>query len=114
MRRVISIATDTSADAVADRARRELTEAVRELQRSPLAAGQVISNVSLADGIATTVPHHLGRLPTFVSCSVPRGPSTSGRIEEIRSTSGTNDRTKYVTLTANGYGATVTVDVVVF
>jgi hypothetical protein len=48
-----------------------------------------------------------------VSVSVPRGPSTSGRIEEIRTTSGTNDRRKYITLQANGYGATVTVDVLI-
>ncbi len=97
-----------------DRARRELTDAVQELQRSPLAGVRVISNVSLADATATPVPHGLGKVPTFVWVSPPRGPSTSGRIEEIRSTSGTSDRKKFVTLTANGYGATITVDVAVF
>lgn len=111
MRRVIPIAD--SSDTVADRARRELTEAVRELQQSPIAGAIVLSNISLADATATTVPHGLGRVPVFVGISAVRGPSTSGRIEEVRSTSGVNDRKKFVTLTANGYGATVTVDVLI-
>jgi hypothetical protein len=112
VRRVISIAGE-STPVTEDRSRRELTEAVRELQRSVLSGAAVISNVSLADATTTTVAHGLGRVPVFVSVSVPRGPSTSGRIEEIRTTSGTNDRRKYITLQANGYGATVTVDVLI-
>lgn len=116
MRRLISIAQPTTApiDRTAeDRARREIVEAITELQSLPMAGARVIQNVSLANATATPVPHGLGRVPVFVGISAVRGPSTSGRIEEVRSTSGTNDRKKFVTLTANGYGATVVVDLLV-
>ncbi len=110
MRRVIST---TLGDQQAERARLEHARAIEELQRQPLAGAVVVEAVSLADGIATPVPHGLGRLPRFVLPSAPRGPSTSGRIEEVRSTTSTLDRRKFVVLTANGWGATIVVDVVI-
>ena len=113
MRRLISLGPEGTVSVPEDRARREMHEAVRELQNLPMAAARVVQNVSLADATATTVPHGLGRAPVYVGISAVRGPSTSGRIEEIRSTSGVNDRSKFVTLKANGYGATVTVDLLV-
>lgn len=110
MRRVISIGPESTVNVPEDRARREIAEAVRELQNLPMAAARVVQNIELADATATPVAHGLGRVPVFVGISAVRGPSTSGRIEEVRSTSGVRDRSKFVTLTANGYGATVTVD----
>jgi hypothetical protein len=94
-----------------DRVRRDLTEAVRELQRLPSSEMRVIENVTLATGIETPVAHGLGRPARWVQASCPRDGTTSGRILEIRS--GNYDRAKYVVLKANGWGATITVDVVV-
>lgn len=110
MRRLISVATPSG---MQDRTATDTQRAIDELQRAPLAGAIVIRDVSLADATATPVPHGLGREPVFVGISAVRGPSTSGRIEEVRSTSTVRDRKKYVTLTANGYGATVTVDLLV-
>jgi hypothetical protein len=103
----ISLKSD---DGDADRVRRSHAEAIGELQGRPMAAANIVEGVSLADGVATSIPHGLGRPAKFVTPSAPRGPSTSGRIEEIR---GTHDRNKYVVLKASGYGATITVDVLV-
>lgn len=110
MRRLVQTRlTDPLLEAV----RQDHAAAISELQNLPFAGARVISDVTLADGIATPVAHGLGRAPLFVSASCPRGPSTSGRIEEIRSTSGTLDRRKYAVLKASGFGATITVDVLV-
>ncbi len=68
----------------------------------------VLAGIELADGVETPVPHKLDKAPSAVWCSAVRGPTTVGMIEEVGSR--TN---KYVTLKASGYGATVTVDVLV-
>lgn len=65
----------------------------------------VIRDVELASGVATRVPHSLGYAYSHVSVGPVRGASTSGRIADT-----TTDRDHFVTLTATGYGATVTVD----
>ena len=101
------------ADPAADAARQEHATAIGELQSSPLFAARVIPDVSLRDGIETPVAHGLGRTPVFVCPSAPRDPSSTGRIEEIRTTGGALDRKRFVTLLATGWGATITVDVVV-
>lgn len=99
----------TLADADADRVRRNHAEAITELQATPAAGARVLRGVELADGIDTPVAHGLPRAPSFVTCSVPRGAIAAGYLEEVRS--GTDRRA--VVLRATGYGATVTVDVLV-
>jgi hypothetical protein len=106
---MIALLTGQLADAVLERVRRNLVDAVAELQKRP--EPRVLANITLQDGIATPVPHGLSRAAAWVRESCVRGASSTGRVEEVRD--GTYDRTKYVTLKATGYGATVTVDVVV-
>jgi hypothetical protein len=91
--------------------RRDTEKAVAQLQGLPAAGMRVLADKSLTDGIATPIAHGLGRVPVIVIPSAPRNPSTSGRIEEVRSSA--YDRTKYIVLEANGWGATITVDVLV-
>ena len=95
----------TLADANAERVRRDRDDAIRELQRLQ---PRIVANVALADGIATEVPHGLGRVPLWVKESCVRGATSTGRIVETRDGI---DRTKAVKLTASGWGATITVDV---
>lgn len=95
----------------AERVRQEHAAAILELQRLLAVGLRVVRNVELEDGIETPIAHGLGRAPTWCAPSAPRGPSTSGRIEEVRS--GDYDRAKVVVLKASGYGATVTVDLAV-
>ena len=94
-----------------ERVRRNHHDAIEELQAGVLASAAIIHDVELADGIATAVPHGRGRAVVAI-VSVPRGAVTSGRIDEIRDNNAA-DRTQYVTLTATGWGATITVDLVV-
>lgn len=96
------------ADPEVEQSRRETHEAIVELQRHANTATLVIANVELADGVATRIQHGLGRAPRIVKVSVPRGALAAGYINEIR---GGTDRAKLITLQADDYGATVTVDV---
>jgi hypothetical protein len=91
-----------------ERVRRSHSEAIKDLQRS---LPRVIPNIALVDGKATTVAHGLGRAPRAVIQSIARGSVSAGFITETRP-SGT-DRSKTIVLQASGYGATITVDVVV-
>jgi hypothetical protein len=97
----------TLAEETAERVRRSHHEAIRELQQAPMAGARVVKNITLVDGIETSVAHGLGREPTMFYLSPPRGPSSTGRIEEVR---GTQDRSKLVVIKASGMGATITVD----
>jgi hypothetical protein len=106
---VITLLAVRLSDALLEQVRRNFAEAIAELQQRP--DPRVLANITLQDGIATPVPHKLGRAAAWVAPSAVRGASTSGRVEEVRD--GTYDRTKFVTLKATGYGATITVDVVV-
>lgn len=110
MGQVISLLAIKLADDQAERVRRSHHDAIGELQRGPFAGARIIKDVELVDGVQRTVPHGFGR-PVVVLISPPRGAVTSGRVDEIRDAA--NDRSKYVTLVANDYGATVTVDLVV-
>lgn len=102
-----TVIDDRTKPADLERIRRNLAEAIRELQG--LRVLRVIrEGVELADGVATPIAHNLGRR-AFVWVSPARGASTSGRIEEVRD--GSYDMTKYVVLKATGFGATVLVDV---
>lgn len=81
-------------------------ECIRELQTG---LARVIADVVLEDGVEHPIAHRLGRKPSFVTTSPPRGAIATGRIEEIRS--GAHDRSQVVVLKATGWGGTVTVDV---
>jgi hypothetical protein len=105
------LATTRLADPALERVRQEHADAITELQRAPLAEAHVVENVRLADGVPTPVAHWLGRLPIYVRESCPRGASSTGRVDEIRT--GSHDRSKYVVLQASGWGATIVVDVMV-
>lgn len=110
MRHVAPIAPRL-ADSDADRVRRAHHDAIVTLQQMPSASLQVIANVTLTDGTATPVSHGLGRAPAWVAPSCPRNATSAGYIVEVRD--GSTDRTKQVLLKASGFGATITVDVVV-
>lgn len=86
-----------------ERVRRDMVEAIRELQLSPLAGGKKIAGVLLADGIATPIPHGLGRrVHVFVS------PSGAVTIDEV---DGTQNPATFVVLQATG--GDVVVDLIV-
>jgi hypothetical protein len=93
-----------------ERIRRELVDAVRELQRLPLAVATPIIGIKLEDGKETAIPHRLGR-PAIVFLAPPQAATPTGRIIELRS--GGPDRNKYFVLQAIGWGATITVDALV-
>lgn len=104
--------TPRLADSDAERVRRAHEERIVELQRQPAMELSVIRDIELANGVVTAVPHSLGRPPVWAQASLVRGaPSTSGRIEDIRST--TFSRSQYVVLKATGWGVTITVDLAV-
>lgn len=91
-----------------DRVVRDVSEAIGELQQAPIIAGRPIANVKLVDGFATPVPHGMGR-PVMWFHSGIRGAVSNGRIDDLRD--GNVDRSKYISLRATGYGATIYVDV---
>jgi hypothetical protein len=91
--------------------RRNHAECIAELQQLPIVGSAIVAGIPLVDGVATNVPHKLGRAPIYVRESCVRGAVTTGRIEEVRS--GSSDRDQVVVLKATGWGATVTVDVLV-
>lgn len=96
-------------DEQTERVRLSHADAIRELQGLPVLGARVVT-ASLADGIATEVPHGLGRAPRFIAQSIVRGATSTGRIVETRS--GSSDRSKVVVLTASGWGATIELEVV--
>lgn len=106
MSKLSAPATPKLDDEQAEIVRREHERKIVELQAAP-AAGMAFVTVSLADAKATPVAHGLGRRPLFVSQSIVRGATSTGRIVE----SARDD--KYVTLTATGWGATITLELAV-
>ncbi len=107
---MISLLPIKLADEQVERVRRNHHDAIEELRGQALAGARIIRDVSLANAVVTPIAHKLGR-PVMVFVSAIRGASTSGRIEEVRD--GTYDRSQYITLEATGYGATITVDLLV-
>ena len=94
-------------DKVAESVRRDHAEKITQIQKQPMVSAGVVYGVSLADSVATPVSHKLGRTPTIVIPSVIRGATTAGLLVE-------NSRdANFVTLTASGFGATITLDLVV-
>lgn len=88
-------------------ARRNASDRITELQRVPIIGAVLLKGITLADSIVTQVPHKLGQTPSWVGVSVVRGATTTGQIVQSAITD------KAVTLTAAGYGATITVDLLV-
>ena len=76
------------------------------------AAGMVIVTVDLADGVNTTVAHKLGRPPRAVVQGLVRGAASAGIIRDL--TTAARDRSKTLLLRADGYGATITVDILFY
>ena len=103
--------TPRLADDGAERVRREHDQKIVEIQKQPAMALTVIQNVSLVNGASTPVHHGLGRAPSWIKESTVRGAVTAGYIVEVRD--GSQDRTKVVLLQANGFGATISVDLAV-
>lgn len=97
------------ADVDAERVRRDHADAIKEQQALwPV----IVKNVVLVDSVATHVPNPLGRVPRAVTTSIVRGAiATAGRISET--TDGV-DRTRTLVITATGWGATITVDLLVW
>jgi hypothetical protein len=100
--------TPTLEDEDAESVRLEHERKIVELQEQPGVAIAVIKDVELPDGTPLSIPHKQGRLVTHMVSSV-RGATSTGRIVESRDASAP-DRTKYITLTATGWGAAITVD----
>lgn len=65
--------------------------------------------VNLANGVAAKVRHGLGRPFTNYYLSAPRGAVASGYVVELA-----GDDSSEIVLTANGYGATITVRITVY
>lgn len=94
-----------------EQVRRDHHDRLVEIQALPAMAFRVLPGIRLENGVATPIPHGLGRRARWVGPSAPRGGSTVGSVREIRSGSYNPDR--YVVLQADGWGATITVDVAV-
>ncbi len=95
------------ADNASERVRRAHATQIAELQKTPAAGALVVSDVELEDGVATQVAHGLDHVPLWVGPSAVRGATSTGRIVQSASDS------KFVTITATGHGATVTIDLLV-
>lgn len=102
----------TLADQAVDRVRRNHAECIVELQQQPMVGGRVILGVQLEDGVAKTISHKLERAPIYVRESCPRGAVTAGVVVEVLDPKKA-DRTKQIILQASGFGATITVDLLV-
>lgn len=104
-------------DVNAEQVRRIHDAKIIEIQKAPVLAAQVISEVVLADAVDTAIPHSLGRAPIMVWVSPVRGSGfVAGGIRE-RTTYGSGepiDRTRYIVLQAFSYTTSITVDVAVF
>lgn len=96
-------------DVEADRAVTELVQAHNDLARDPIVARRVIV-VTLPNATTVKTQHKLGRKYESYTLTAPRGASTTGRIVDIEPTDGSDD----IWLQANGYGATVTVQMTVW
>lgn len=94
---------DSKTDQAMEDHRRVLQDMLRTL---PV----VIRDVELANGTRTVVKHGLGRKYTSVFVSPVRGATATGRVVDDESTS--TDRE--IWLTATGFGAAVTVDLLVY
>src|SRR5262245_3708217 len=102
-----SIALD---DEKAERVRLSHARAIQEAQQRPGFGMVVIKDVVLANNVRTPVPHGLGRAPSWIKESCIRGSVTIGAVVEFRDGV---DRASRVEIAASGFGATITVDLLV-
>jgi hypothetical protein len=99
-------------DADADRVARSHGRAITELQGLIAAGARLVENIELPDATDVPVHHGLGRPPRWVGPSPARGTAlTGGAVLEQRSAS--FDRNDVVVLRAVGFGATITLDLLV-
>ena len=102
----------TLTDDAAERVRRNHDERIRELQSAPLIHGRLFRGIELPNAQRVDVPHGLGR-PAVALVSWPYQTfGTSGRISMSHAEN--PDPRLYVSISAVGWSATITVDVVVF
>ncbi len=94
----------------AERVRQSTADAIREMQAAPGVGLLVVRDVVLVDGVRTPVAHRLGRAPSWVQASLVRGGIVPGGIFEFRDGV---DLAQRVEITASGWGATVTIDLLV-
>lgn len=97
---------DNDAEAV----RRNTDQRITEIAKRPAIAMEVLKGITLADGVDTPIAHGLGRAPDFIRESCQRGGTSTGRITEVRDAK-KYDRSKTIVLRANGWGASIVVDV---
>lgn len=97
-------------DEKVERVRRSHHAAIQELQRLPLVRAVTIADVTLADGVVTPIAHRFGRRVMAFPSGI-RGAVSSGRIVESRD--GNYDRSQFLVLTASGWGAVITIDLLV-
>lgn len=86
---------------------REIKRFISRLSTSKLSEFTLLLSNSLPAATSIRIPHGLGRTPQFIFLSPVRGSTTPGIITEISRDSNA------ITLQANGYGATVSVDLAV-
>lgn len=107
----------TLADRDADQVRRSHAQGIRELQGLPIAAANLLPGVSLPNAVGRQIPHGLGRKPSMIWISPPRGAATGGVIQDYAGATPSgvaNDQTKTLSLRAIDFGADIVVDIVVF
>lgn len=108
-----------TADPAADRVAAATAQSIHELQLLPAAGIRVVSDVELADATNVYVAHKLGRRPGCVIVSAVRGALSAGVIRDVSDGkltgvfAGPVDRDRYVVLRADGYGAPISVDLMV-
>lgn len=106
-------------DAMTKRITTSLAQGIQELQGLPAMGMRVLRDVKLEDTINTFVSHGLGRRPLWVRESCVRGAVSTGIVRDLSDGAlvglftGPVDRNRYVVLRADGYGATITVDILV-
>lgn len=107
MRFIPSISAKLS-DPEAERVRRNHEERIGQIQKVPIVGGRELLDLELPDGTDVYVSHGLGRRPRCL-VSPPRGGTSTGCIHD-RTVAIDADRSRYVVLRADDWGATVKVD----
>ena len=103
---------DPNAEAV----RKNVDQRIGEIQALPAAGLKVIRNVVLPDGVGVRVPHGLGRKPIAAWPSFIRNAASAGVIADFEASSPSgarNEQSETISLVALGFGADITVDIVV-
>jgi len=89
---------------------------IKEIMALPASEIRVIGPVQLPDNVGVQVPHGLGRKPLAFFLSPPQGAAAAGVVRDFGSVTpagAPNSQTEFLSLRATGYGATITVMVMV-